>query len=284
VFERYTEGARRAIFFARYEASQYGSPYIETEHLLLGTLREDKRLARSVLRQAGAAESIRKEIEAQVIRGKRISTSVEMPLSAESKRVLQYAANSAEKLGHRHVDTVHLLLGILREENCTAARILRGYCVESDIIEQRVQHRPEDHTSKVKSVPDVPMSNSLCIELQLTVEKFLEAWHARDAEKVSNFFEDDGQFWNAHGDLWLGPGVKAGIEAYFAAPGSEVGSPEVKDILVIAEGIAAVTISWSSSNALGKHGPRRFHLAAAMREDAGGWYVVSAHVAELKVE
>src|SRR5947209_11689901 len=59
VFERYTEKARRVIFFARYEASQYGSPYIETEHLLLGLMREDKALANRFLRQQGSIESIR---------------------------------------------------------------------------------------------------------------------------------------------------------------------------------------------------------------------------------
>jgi len=66
VFERYTEKARRVIFFARYEASQYGSPYIETEHLLLGLMREDKALANRFLRQQGSIESIRKEIEARI--------------------------------------------------------------------------------------------------------------------------------------------------------------------------------------------------------------------------
>src|SRR3989475_6513400 len=68
VFERYTEKARRVIFFARYEASQYGSPYIETEHLLLGLMREDKALANRFLRQQGSIESIRKEIEARIDR------------------------------------------------------------------------------------------------------------------------------------------------------------------------------------------------------------------------
>ncbi len=61
MFERYTEKARRVIFFARYEASQYGSPYIETEHLLLGLLREDKALANRFLRSHGSIESIRKK-------------------------------------------------------------------------------------------------------------------------------------------------------------------------------------------------------------------------------
>ena len=103
MFERYTEKARRVIFFARYEASQYGSPYIETEHLLLGLMREDKALANRFLRQQGSIESIRKEIEARITIRERISTSVEVPLSAECKRILNMAAEEAERLGHKHV-------------------------------------------------------------------------------------------------------------------------------------------------------------------------------------
>src|ERR1039457_1831928 len=63
MFERYTEKARRIIFFGRYEASRFGSPYIETEHLLLGLLREDKALANRFLGSHAAVESIRKQIE-----------------------------------------------------------------------------------------------------------------------------------------------------------------------------------------------------------------------------
>jgi len=63
MFEKYTEKARRTIFFARFEASQLGSPYIETEHLLLGLLREDKTLANRLLGSMAAVESIRKKIE-----------------------------------------------------------------------------------------------------------------------------------------------------------------------------------------------------------------------------
>ncbi len=63
MFERYTETPTRVIFFARYEASQFGSPYIETEHLLLGLLREDKALTNRFLRSHASVESIRKQIE-----------------------------------------------------------------------------------------------------------------------------------------------------------------------------------------------------------------------------
>src|SRR5476651_76133 len=124
MFERYKEKARRVIFFARYEASQFGSPYIETEHLLLGLLREDKALTNRFLRSHQSVESIRKQIEGHTTIREKVSTSVDLPLSNECKRVLAYAAEEAERLSHKHIGTEHLLLGLLREEKCFAAEIL----------------------------------------------------------------------------------------------------------------------------------------------------------------
>src|SRR5476649_1902421 len=124
MFERYTEKARRVIFFARYEASQFVSPYIETEHLLLGLLREDKALTNRFLRSHASVESIRKQIEGHTTIREKVSTSVDLPLSNECKRVLAYAAEEAERLSHKHIGTEHLLLGLLREEKCFAAEIL----------------------------------------------------------------------------------------------------------------------------------------------------------------
>jgi len=124
MFERYTEKARRVIFFARYEASQFGSPYIETEHLLLGLLREDKALTNRFLRSHASVDSIRKQIEGHTTIREKGSTSVDLPLSNECKRVLAYAAEEAERLSHKHIGTEHLLLGLLREDKCFAAEIL----------------------------------------------------------------------------------------------------------------------------------------------------------------
>ncbi len=125
MFERYTEKARRVIFFARYEASQFGSPYIETEHLLLGLLREDKALTNRFLRSPHTSiESIRKQIEGRTTVREKVSTSVDLPLSQECKRVLACAAEEAERLAHKHIGTEHLLLGLLREEKSFAAEIL----------------------------------------------------------------------------------------------------------------------------------------------------------------
>jgi ClpA/ClpB-like protein len=123
MFERYTEKARRTIFFARYEASHCGSPYIETEHILLGLLRENRELGR--LLPTGSGESIRNQIDAHTIVREKVSTSVDLPLSNESKRVLAYGAEEAERLAHRHIGTEHLFLGLLRERGCFAADILR---------------------------------------------------------------------------------------------------------------------------------------------------------------
>lgn len=102
MFERYTEKARRTIFFGRYEASQFGSPYIESEHLLLGILREDKSLAKAFLRSHGAVEAIRKAVESHTAIREKVATSVDLPLSNECKRILAYAADEAENLSQVH--------------------------------------------------------------------------------------------------------------------------------------------------------------------------------------
>jgi ATP-dependent Clp protease ATP-binding subunit ClpC len=138
MFERYSEKARRTIFFARYEASQFGSSYIESEHLLLGLLREDRALARFVLGSGESIESIRKEIVAHSPFGKPISTSVELPLSGECARILTSATEEAKNLRHKHVEVEHLLLGIMREKNCFAAHLLQARGVDLETIRQRI--------------------------------------------------------------------------------------------------------------------------------------------------
>src|SRR5579871_5273003 len=98
MFEKYTEKARRAIFFARYEASQFGSPTIKTEHLHLGVLRADRILVNRLLRSPDSVEEIRKEIERSTPVREKVSTSVDLPVSNEGKRVLAYTAEEAERL------------------------------------------------------------------------------------------------------------------------------------------------------------------------------------------
>jgi hypothetical protein len=122
MFERYTEKARRTIFFARYEAAQFGSPKICPEHLLLGLLREDQRLYKFCPNLD--PESLRAEINSQIPHLPSSPTTADLPLDDESKRVLKYAADEADRLASRDIGTEHLLLGLLDEENCLAAKLL----------------------------------------------------------------------------------------------------------------------------------------------------------------
>jgi ATP-dependent Clp protease ATP-binding subunit ClpC len=162
MFERYTEKARRVIFFARYEASQFGSPDIGTEHLLLGILREDKALTNRFLRSHASVESIRKQIEGHTVIREKVSTSVDLPLSNESKRVLAYAGEEAERLTNQHIGTEHLLLGLLREEKCFAAQILMERGLRLTQIQEELRRKSHEPMQAPKR-PSVPDELSRCL-------------------------------------------------------------------------------------------------------------------------
>jgi acetyltransferase-like isoleucine patch superfamily enzyme len=175
MFERYTEKARRVIFFARYEASQVGATHIETEHLLLGLLREDKALANRFLRGDGSADSIRRQIEGHTTIRERIATSVDLPLSDECKRILASAAEEAEKLGHKHVGTEHLLLGTLREEGCSAASILQERGVEADQVRDELSRMTNNISGTVPGRQ---------VEKRASLQKLIEALVGLDDETI----------------------------------------------------------------------------------------------------
>ena len=187
MFERYTEKARRVIFFARYEASQFGSPYIETEHLLLGLLREDKALTNRFLRSHASVESIRKQIEGHTTIREKVSTSVDLPLSNECKRVLAYAAEEAERLSHKHIGTEHLLLGLLREEKCFAAEILTERGLRLPAIREELQRTTQEKAPVQQTGKAQRNEQSLLAEFsrdltQNALDQQLDPLVGRDAE------------------------------------------------------------------------------------------------------
>ncbi len=129
MFERYTEKARRVIFFARYEALQYGSQVISPEHILLGLMREDKTISARFFpfRNSLTVEAVRREVEERIVLRDRMPQSAELHLAPDTKRILAFAAEESRKLQNRHIGPEHLLLGIIREENSIAAEILFQY-------------------------------------------------------------------------------------------------------------------------------------------------------------
>lgn len=121
MFEPYSEKARRVIFFARYEASQFGSPVIGAEHLLPGLVRGEKLLCSRWLPQAQPA-TIRHKVGSWTLVGKVIPTHVDLPLSEAGKHVLFHAKDEAGRLKSKHIGTEHLLLGpaLFRERTATS--------------------------------------------------------------------------------------------------------------------------------------------------------------------
>ena len=138
MFERYTERARRVLFFARYEAGELGSASIRTEHLLLGLIREGKGLTSEIFARAHLPlEAIRDEIE--ISKGPRMDESVEIRFSPE---ILQLVANlapeEADRLNDHYVGSEHLLLGLLREEATVAGSILASNGLRLDAVRQEI--------------------------------------------------------------------------------------------------------------------------------------------------
>ena len=139
MFERYSEPARRALFFARYESSQYGALTIAPEHLLLGILREPGPVLERMLSTAPETiAAIRKSVADRVQRQEQVPTSVEIPFSVATKRVLQYGAEESDRLLHNYIGPEHLLLGLLREGDSVAASVLGVHGLPLDEVRQRV--------------------------------------------------------------------------------------------------------------------------------------------------
>jgi len=164
MFERYTEKARRVIFFARYEASEFGSPVIDTAHLLLGLVREEKLVCFRWVPRA-QPEAIRGAAESWIQRQTKIATNIDLPLSQACKSVLHHAKDEADRLNSKPIGTEHLLLGLLQEE-CKASNLLRELGADVDKLRLRFERetRPTSSDSVCSAVDErLPAANTLQI-------------------------------------------------------------------------------------------------------------------------
>ena len=125
MFEAYTEAARKTLFIGLYEASQFGSEFVETEHLLLGLIRADLPLAIRIFKSPAKLEEMRERIHREIPHKEPVvSTAVDLPLSPGTERALNFASEQATRFHQRLVTSEHLLLGILHEPGSLAARIV----------------------------------------------------------------------------------------------------------------------------------------------------------------
>jgi len=174
MFERYTEKARRVIFFARYESSHYGAPAVDTEHLLLGLVREEKLVGSRWLPKVNP-ELIRTRVDVWAPRGQPIPTSVDLPLTEASKRVLFHAKDEADRLNSKHIGTEHLLLGLLQEE-CPASQLLRE--LGGDVSRLRAQFERDAERAHATASGNSPLSDPVRSAAAETVQIHGLWWNA----------------------------------------------------------------------------------------------------------
>ena len=124
MFDRFTEKAKRVIFLSRVEAGDFGSPAIESEHLLLALLHEDEDLGG---RLNATLEKIRQDVEEHRPVGEKVPIAQDLPFSEECIRILQYAAKESDSTSLHYIGTEHLLSGLLQEKTSFAFKLLKRH-------------------------------------------------------------------------------------------------------------------------------------------------------------
>ena len=150
MWQRFTERARKVVFYAQEEAQKFGEGYVSTEHLLLGLVRESDSVAARVLEKLGVSlNRIRVEVEKQLPRGD-ARPSQDMTLTPRAKRVIDLAYDEARNLNNNYIGTEHLLLGLIREGDGLAGRVLAKLGVELERARREVMSL-QDNESQQKS-------------------------------------------------------------------------------------------------------------------------------------
>ena len=270
MFERYSEKARRVIFYARYEASQYGSSCIETEHILFGLLREDHELVERLLGVADLRTQIRAEFEnTNKKRSKPYPTSVDVPLSTDSKRVLKFTAEEAYRLGQKQIGTEHIFLALLRLEGSLASKLLVTRGAKVAALREKIAR---------SYGPPVPRAQP-AREALIVLDEFLAALRGDGSERAASFFDERGQFVDSSGKRWIGrkeiDGAGGALFASFARRNARFlleGTINGPSETVVA------SVLWEFAAVFGEHSESLLRMSIVLAPADAGWTVMLAQV------
>ncbi|NQU77042.1 MAG: AAA family ATPase, partial [Planctomycetes bacterium] len=141
MFERFTDRARKVMALANQEAQRFNHEYIGTEHILLGLVKEGSGVGANVLKNLGVdLHKVRMEVEKLVKSGPDMVTMGKLPQTPRAKKVIEFAIEEARALNHNYVGTEHMLLGLLREEDGVAARVLMNLQLKLNDVREEVLH------------------------------------------------------------------------------------------------------------------------------------------------
>jgi uncharacterized protein (TIGR02246 family) len=290
MFERYTENARRVIFFARREASQYGSPRIETEHLLLGILKESGVVLRGLFPANVSFAQIRDKIDSSATSDETpISLSVDMPLSEHCTKILRHAAEEADLLGDDRVGPEHLLLGTLREKTGLAARVLRDFGVELEDTRRLLGVLREKAGLATRflweSGIDLEEFRAVAEEGRLEeteaaahniARSLQDAWNRHSADEFASLFDSDAEYGAANGVVWTGrENIRTALAALFAGECKEsiatLSSCEVK---MLRPDVAVVRATWAIAGDTRRGASAATRMLLVVSQIEGEWKIV----------
>jgi uncharacterized protein (TIGR02246 family) len=284
MFERYDEKARRVIFVARYEASNYGSPQIETEHILLGVMREGQTFIREVFGPNLDVTQIRTEIEKLITRRKSFPTSVEvplwsksfLPLSEESKHVLKFAAEECEGFGTRHVGLEHLLLGLLRVDSSLAARLLKEKGGKLELVRKKVGIYSAPVSANVESRNlDAPVAQ---------LHRFLASLKSSDPGDSALLFAEDAQVIDFSGKRWKGrEGIEKESKRLFVVYARKNVTSHLESVDNGPGHTVVASVLWE--NVLGEGGPSKsmHRMTVILTQEGEDWVVFFLQVTPVVV-
>jgi len=265
MFERYSHKARRVIFFARYEATQYGSSHIESEHLLLAILREDPQLTRQLLGGEGTEDDVRRAIESRIQRRERISTAVDLPLTQECHSILKRAAAEADRFNSQSIEIGHLLLALLAQEGSLAVTVLGEMGVAGTAARNRLlRGRREPREAHLRRVLDA----------------LVAAWVQRDLDAFFSFVAEDVRLVDASGGVHCG---RESLRLLFPSAKSRFETRRItlEDLRTIRSEVAVVTALCDLADPSELGGVQQVRAGLVLCTGAAEWEIVFAQMTEV---
>ncbi|MBI3016344.1 MAG: ATP-dependent Clp protease ATP-binding subunit ClpC, partial [Candidatus Tectomicrobia bacterium] len=157
MFKRFTERARKVIILAREEAERYQHEYLGTEHILLGILKDGGGIAITVMQKLGAdLKQVRLEIERHLPKSLNTTIVGDIPFTPRAKKVLEYAVEEARLMGHNYIGTEHLLLGLIKEKEGVASKVLNSlgvHLIEARELTLNLLQEPVSQTKEKTKTP-----------------------------------------------------------------------------------------------------------------------------------
>ncbi|PIQ96907.1 MAG: ATP-dependent Clp protease ATP-binding subunit ClpC [Nitrospinae bacterium CG11_big_fil_rev_8_21_14_0_20_56_8] len=157
MFKRFTERARKVIILAREEAELYRHEYLGTEHILQGVIKDGGGIAVAIVQKSGVdLPQLKKELEKNLPRSSNSLIIGDIPFTSRAKKVLEFAVEEARSLNHNYIGTEHLLLGLLKEKEGVACRVLNSFGLFFDDVKEKIVEMFKEPTETSREVGKTP--------------------------------------------------------------------------------------------------------------------------------